>query len=413
MKSRSRSRGTRGSRPPSRSFPSALGYTGVPTNGSSGPHSPGSEIERACRSLGLRLIDLVPENEAANDEPRRRPGLERVLARLEGGEVSCLVVSTLELLSRRVDEFASVIDRLERAGARLVVLDVGLDTASSTGRLALERRPVTRAGQSVDANGAGDHAAEEPPATAHVMAPATHALGYATPTAAEQGELDEFEDQAQAIRQRCEELGLDLVDVILEGKVEGRALERPGLSALVERVATGEAGCVVVGSLGRLSHSVRELGAIVNWLEQNEVRLITVELNLDTASSGGRLTTRALASVARWEHDRLSERTRKGLAAARANRLAVSGELPPGDPSASWPDLSKRIAAMRSSGMTLQAIADALNAEGVPTPRGGAEWRPSSVQTAAGYKRRSRAKRTDGLPAVRQPPDGSSPENPS
>ncbi len=412
MKSRSRSRGTRGSRPPSRSFPSALGYTGVPTNGSSSPHSPGSEIKRACRSLGLRLIDLVPENEAANDEPRRRPGLERVLARLEGGEVSCLVVSALELLSRRVDEFASLIDRLERAGARLVVLDVGLDTASSTGRLALERRPVTRAGQSVYANGAGE-LAEQPPATAQVVVPATVALGYATPPAAEQGELDEFEDQAQAIRQRCEELRVDLVDVILEGKVEGRALERPGLSALVERLAAGEAGCVVVGSLGRLSHSVRELGAIVNWLEQNEVRLITVELNLDTASSGGRLTTRALASVARWEHDRLSERTRKGLAAARANRPAVGGELPPDDPGASWPEVSKRIAAMRSSGMTLQAIADALNAEGVPTPRGGAQWRPSSVQTAAGYKRRSRAKRADGLPAVWQPPGGSSPKNPS
>ena len=42
---------------------------------------------------------------------------------------------------------------------------------------------------------------------------------------------------------------------------------------------------------------------------------------------------------------------------------------------------------MRKSGMTLQAIADTLNAEGVPTVRGGARWRPSSVQTAAGYKR--------------------------
>jgi hypothetical protein len=42
---------------------------------------------------------------------------------------------------------------------------------------------------------------------------------------------------------------------------------------------------------------------------------------------------------------------------------------------------------MRESGMTLQAIADTLNGEGVPTLRGGSEWRPSSVQAAAGYKR--------------------------
>jgi hypothetical protein len=51
------------------------------------------------------------------------------------------------------------------------------------------------------------------------------------------------------------------------------------------------------------------------------------------------------------------------------------------------PALQQRIAAMRQSGMTLQAIADTLNGEGVPTVRGGARWRPSSVQTAAGYKR--------------------------
>ena len=43
---------------------------------------------------------------------------------------------------------------------------------------------------------------------------------------------------------------------------------------------------------------------------------------------------------------------------------------------------------MRAQGMTLQAIADRLNEEGVPTVRGGAEWRPSSVRSGLGYKRR-------------------------
>jgi hypothetical protein len=37
------------------------------------------------------------------------------------------------------------------------------------------------------------------------------------------------------------------------------------------------------------------------------------------------------------------------------------------------PDLSQRIAQMRAQGMTLQAIADRLNEEGVPTVRGGAK----------------------------------------
>ena len=31
--------------------------------------------------------------------------------------------------------------------------------------------------------------------------------------------------------------------------------------------------------------------------------------------------------------------------------------------------------------MTLQAICDTLNAEGVPTPRGGTHWRPTSLRS--------------------------------
>ncbi len=52
------------------------------------------------------------------------------------------------------------------------------------------------------------------------------------------------------------------------------------------------------------------------------------------------------------------------------------------------PEIRQRILAMRASGMTLQAIADRLNADGVPTLRGGTRWRPSSVHTTTGYKRR-------------------------
>jgi DNA invertase Pin-like site-specific DNA recombinase len=88
-----------------------------------------------------------------------------------------------------------------------------------------------------------------------------------------------------------------------------------------------------------------------------------------------------LIEVSGWERERLRERTQKGLQAARLNgRRAVADD----------PELRERIARMRAHGMTLQAIADRLNEEGVPTVRGGAKWRPSSIQAAAGYKRRPR-----------------------
>ena len=55
---------------------------------------------------------------------------------------------------------------------------------------------------------------------------------------------------------------------------------------------------------------------------------------------------------------------------------------------------------MRAANMTLQAIADQLNAEGVPTLRGGAKWRPSSVQAALGYRRPGNRSPRDQLPSL-------------
>jgi DNA invertase Pin-like site-specific DNA recombinase len=399
MKTRSRIRGSGKAQPAPLSLASALGYVRA---------SAATEIQRASRSLGLRLVEVVREDDPASAE---RPALERALVQLEAGEFSCLVVGELEDLSSSVDQLASVLDRLERAGARLVALDVGLDSASSSGRLALERRPVARADQSVYAPDLAAEPAPKSPAVA-TAALALRALGYDMPPFEANADQDEADGRVEAIERRCAGLGLELVETIREGQIEGKALERPGLSSLFERIANGDAGCLVVGSLGALSHSVAELGTIVDWLDRNNIRLITVDLELDSATPGGRLTARALASVAGWEHERLSERTRRGVAVAQAKRRAALEQSASGASAHDWPEVSKRIAVMRQGGMTLQAIADVLNAEGVPTPRGGAQWRPSSVQTAAGYRRRTRAKKTDELPAVQRPPDGAPPKKP-
>jgi DNA invertase Pin-like site-specific DNA recombinase len=225
----------------------------------------------------------------------------------------------------------------------------------------------------------------------------TRALGYASaPADDENHAAHTLEEQAKAIDSICARLGLSLVEVVRErAPKSGKALDRAGVSYLVERLAAGDATCLVVTGLDRLSQSVAELGKLVEWLAKSEIRLVAVDLGLDTANPGGQTAARALASVAGWEQERLSERTRKGLAAARASREGSGGS------ETNWTAIRQRIALMRENGMTLQAIADVLNQEGVPTIRGGTTWRPSSVQTAAGYKRRRRTAGVADLPAPR------------
>jgi DNA invertase Pin-like site-specific DNA recombinase len=84
---------------------------------------------------------------------------------------------------------------------------------------------------------------------------------------------------------------------------------------------------------------------------------------------------RAYEEGMRWERAAPRTRSRDSL---EARRLAG---LPNGRRSIAMnPGLAARIRAMRDRGMTLQAIADTLNAEHVPTIRGGAKWRRSSLQ---------------------------------
>jgi DNA invertase Pin-like site-specific DNA recombinase len=118
---------------------------------------------------------------------------------------------------------------------------------------------------------------------------------------------------------------------------------------------------------------------------------VVMDVGLDTASDSGRIAANSLLRVGSWERRRVLESTRKGLAAARAKRAAAG--LPAVE---DIPALKQRILDMRGEGMTLQAIADQLNEEGIPTMRGGQLWRPSSVQAALGYRRPRRRRDEEG-----------------
>ena len=215
------------------------------------------------------------------------------------------------------------------------------------------------------------------------------AIGYVCVPSASNGELRE---QSDAIEACCAREDIALTTVVHDIDTVGSD-HRPSLAWALEQLAGDRADVLVVTRLRDLSSNVANLAPLLSWFESDRRRLVAIDLQLDTSTEAGRLAARAIAGVGGWEHERISERTRRGLEAARSRgngqgRSAV----------ADIPELQERIAAMREEGMTLQAIADVLNAEGVPTLRGGAMWRPSSVQRATGYRRPSSGSRGIELP---------------
>ena len=157
---------------------------------------------------------------------------------------------------------------------------------------------------------------------------------------------------------------------------------RPALCGVLERLAEGEAETLIVNRLGQLLARGGQASAAADLVRPQPENARGARPAARHATEAGRLAAFALAGVGGWEHERLSARTRRGLEAARA-RGSANGRASVGD----VPELRERITRMREQGMTLQAIADVLNEEGVPTLRGGAMWRPSSVQRATGYRR--------------------------
>ena len=221
--------------------------------------------------------------------------------------------------------------------------------------------------------------------------PVSRAIGYVCVPSASNGELSK---QREAITAYCESRDLSLASVVHDVESGGRE-QRPSLAWALEQLANQEAETLVVARLRDLSSNVAKLAPLLSWFNGEGRQLIAIDVDVDTSTEAGRLAADAIVGVGGWEHERISERTRRGLEAARS-RGTTQGRSAVAD----IPGLQERIAGMREQGMTLQAIADVLNQEGVPTLRGGAMWRPSSVQRATGYRRPSSGARGIELPKL-------------
>jgi len=220
------------------------------------------------------------------------------------------------------------------------------------------------------------------------------ALGYARCSTQEQADAGNgLAAQEKAIRAECQRRGWTLLDVARDEGHSGKSLDRPALHGALQQIAAGEAGGLVVAKLDRASRSVVDFGRLLEWFDAADATLVALDLGMDTSTSSGRLVANVMASVAEWERSVIGERTRDALAARKAQGLPISR------PAVTGP-LAETIRELRDRGLTDQAIADTLNAEQVPTLRGAAQWRVSSVQSAAGYKRRTAAAPRADLPTL-------------
>lgn len=99
-------------------------------------------------------------------------------------------------------------------------------------------------------------------------------------------------------------------------RASGAVADRPALAELLGHVRDGDT--VVVWRLDRLGRSLPHLIEIVQKLEAAGVGLRSLTEGIDTTTANGRLVFHLFGALAEFERELIRERTRAGLAAARA-----------------------------------------------------------------------------------------------
>jgi DNA invertase Pin-like site-specific DNA recombinase len=200
------------------------------------------------------------------------------------------------------------------------------------------------------------------------------AIAYHRVSTAEQAATGNGLDaQAAAITAAITARGWSLVDTATDEALSGGNLNRPALTAALNRLDRGEADVLVVSKLDRLSRSPVDFDAITQRAKRRGWSVVALDVDVDTTTPAGELLANIYSSVAQWERRVIGVRTSEAMQAmkARGVRLGRPVDLPDA--------VRRRIADERATGKSLRAIADALNTEAVPTARDG-RWYASTVR---------------------------------
>lgn len=224
------------------------------------------------------------------------------------------------------------------------------------------------------------------------MAIGEKVVGYVRVSTAEQAsEGVSLDAQSERIRAYCTLAGLELVALVREEGVSGTVplAERKGGEELVREMVRCKARHVVALKLDRLFRDAADALTVTRQWDKTGVSLHLIDVGgqtINTASAMGRMFLTMMAGFAELERNLIAERTTAALAHKKAHRQVYAptpigfdrvGEtlVRNGEEQA----IVARIIAARGEGRALNAIAAELNAEGVPTKRGG-RWHASTVR---------------------------------
>ena len=129
----------------------------------------------------------------------------------------------------------------------------------------------------------------------------------------------------QSLDSQTDALSAAGAEKVFADKISGSRRTRPELDRMLEQLRDGDV--VTVTKYDRLARSLKDLLEIVEVIRERGAGFRSLAEDIDTTTPAGRLVFHVFASIAQFERERISERTREGLASAR-KRGRIGGRPP-------------------------------------------------------------------------------------
>ena len=213
-------------------------------------------------------------------------------------------------------------------------------------------------------------------------------VGYTRVSTIDQADNTSLQDQRTRILSYGVAMGHEVVKCFSEVASGKDAGNRPEFQGAIALLRSGEADGLIVAKLDRLGRNVTDLLKLVDEvIAPLGKSLIILDLNIDTSTPAGRMVLTMMGAMAEMERSVIRERVERGrkakadkggyaFGAPPLGKKAVGGELVPNEAEQAIVALIYR---HRRAGKSPQKIADFLNAQSIPTKRGGA-WHHSTVR---------------------------------
>jgi DNA invertase Pin-like site-specific DNA recombinase len=198
-------------------------------------------------------------------------------------------------------------------------------------------------------------------------------IGYCRVSTDKQSNGHGLGAQHAALEHFCQQHGHELLTVTSDVVSGGNVDAMHGRAVAIAAIESGVADALLVRALDRATRDQEDAAKLFKRAERNAWRLMDCD-KADSGDPSQRLLADIRIAVAAEEKRKISERTKEGLRRARKQGKRL------GRPTQIDPAVAKRIVDLRMrEGLSANAIAVRLTREGIPTPRSGVKWYPTTV----------------------------------